>query len=114
MRISDWSSDVCSSDLVVAGKDGAERAELDLVTLIVASAAPPPSAAPEQAALLRLCTTPLSVAELPAYLSLPFSTIGRASCRERVCKHVYISGFAVSLKQKQIKNRRDHIMNSTI
>ncbi|MGW6908081.1 MULTISPECIES: DUF742 domain-containing protein [unclassified Streptomyces] len=60
---------------VVAGKDGAERAELDLVTLIVASADPPPSAAPEQAALLRLCTTPLSVAELSAYLSLPFSAM---------------------------------------
>lgn len=60
---------------MVAGKDGAERAELDLVTLIVASADPPPSAAPEQAALLRLCTTPLSVAELSAYLSLPFSAM---------------------------------------
>ncbi|KUM71243.1 DUF742 domain-containing protein [Streptomyces sp. ISL-22] len=60
---------------VVAGKDGGERAELDLVTLIVASAAPPPSAAPEQAALLRLCTTPLSVAELSAYLNLPFSAM---------------------------------------
>ncbi|WP_128427932.1 DUF742 domain-containing protein [Streptomyces cyaneus] len=60
---------------VVAGKDGAERAELDLVTLIVASADPPPSAAPEQAALLRLCTTPLSVAELSAYLNLPFSAM---------------------------------------
>ncbi|MFG2556306.1 DUF742 domain-containing protein [Streptomyces sp. NPDC048581] len=60
---------------VVAGKDGAERAELDLVTLIVASADPPPSAAPEQTALLRLCTTPLSVAELSAYLSLPFSAM---------------------------------------
>ncbi|MFE7274802.1 DUF742 domain-containing protein [Streptomyces sp. NPDC057623] len=59
---------------VVAGKDG-ERAELDLVTLIVASAEPPPSAAPEQTALLRLCTTPLSVAELSAYLNLPFSTM---------------------------------------
>ncbi|ELS52010.1 hypothetical protein STVIR_7082 [Streptomyces viridochromogenes Tue57] len=60
---------------MVAGKDGGERAELDLVTLIVASAAPPPSAAPEQAALLRLCTTPLSVAELSAYLNLPFSAM---------------------------------------
>ncbi|CAL9323030.1 DUF742 domain-containing protein [Streptomyces olindensis] len=61
---------------VVAGPDG-ERAELDLVTLIVARAAdPPPSATPEQAALLRLCAAPLSVAELSAYLSLPFSAMG--------------------------------------
>ncbi|MDQ1020854.1 DUF742 domain-containing protein [Streptomyces afghaniensis] len=61
---------------VVAGPDG-ERAELDLVTLIVARATdPPPSASPEQAALLRLCAAPLSVAELSAYLSLPFSAMG--------------------------------------
>ncbi|MEU9353798.1 DUF742 domain-containing protein [Streptomyces griseoloalbus] len=60
---------------VVAGPDG-ERADLDLVTLIVArSPDPPPSATPEQAALLRLCVAPLSVAELSAYLSLPFSVV---------------------------------------
>ncbi|MFG2513646.1 DUF742 domain-containing protein [Streptomyces sp. NPDC048584] len=60
---------------VVAGPDG-ERADLDLVTLIVAgSPDPPPSATPEQAALLRLCAAPLSVAELSAYLSLPFGVV---------------------------------------
>ncbi|MFF9810289.1 DUF742 domain-containing protein [Streptomyces coeruleorubidus] len=61
---------------VVAGPDG-ERAELDLVTLIVARVTdPPPSASPEQAAVLRLCAAPLSVAELSAYLHLPFSAMG--------------------------------------
>ncbi|MEU3946970.1 DUF742 domain-containing protein [Streptomyces sp. NPDC029526] len=60
---------------VVAGADGG-RADLDLVTLIVARAEdPPPSATPEQAAVLRLCSAPLSVAELSAYLSLPFSVV---------------------------------------
>ncbi|GAA2554294.1 MULTISPECIES: DUF742 domain-containing protein [Streptomyces] len=60
---------------VVAGADG-ERADIDLVTLIVArSPDPPPSATPEQAALLRLCVAPLSVAELSAYLNLPFSMV---------------------------------------
>lgn len=60
---------------VVAGPDG-KRANLDLVTLIVARVEdPPPSATPEQAALLRLCAAPLSVAELSAYLSLPFSVV---------------------------------------
>ncbi|MFQ6148662.1 DUF742 domain-containing protein [Streptomyces seoulensis] len=61
---------------VVAGadEDGA-RAAVDLVTLIVAHAEPPPSASPEQAALLRLCSAPLSAAELSAYLGLPFSAI---------------------------------------
>ncbi|MDF3143953.1 MULTISPECIES: DUF742 domain-containing protein [unclassified Streptomyces] len=59
---------------VVAGPDGGERdGDLDLVTLIVARADPPPSATPEQSALLRLCTAPLSVAELSAYLNLPYS-----------------------------------------
>ncbi|MFD8814227.1 DUF742 domain-containing protein [Streptomyces sp. NPDC059627] len=59
---------------VISGADGA-RAELDLVTLIVARAAAPPSVTPEQAALLRLCLAPLSVAELSAYLNLPFSAM---------------------------------------
>ncbi|MFF9407719.1 DUF742 domain-containing protein [Streptomyces anandii] len=61
---------------VVAGaaEDGA-RAALDLVTLIVARAEAPPSATPEQTAVLRLCTAPLSVAELSAYLNLPFSAM---------------------------------------
>ncbi|MBT3151899.1 DUF742 domain-containing protein [Streptomyces sp. CHD11] len=60
---------------VVTGPDG-DRADIDLVTLIVArSPDPPPSATPEQAALLRLCVAPLSVAELSAYLSLPFSVV---------------------------------------
>ncbi|WP_395576515.1 DUF742 domain-containing protein [Streptomyces sp. BK79] len=60
---------------VIGGEGGAERADIDLVTLIVARAEPPISATPEQAALLRLCVAPLSVAELSAYLSLPFSMV---------------------------------------
>lgn len=59
---------------VAEAEDGA-RAELDLVTLIVARSAPQPGASPEQTAVLRLCTAPLSVAELSAYLSLPFSAM---------------------------------------
>ncbi|MER7835836.1 DUF742 domain-containing protein [Streptomyces sp. NPDC096040] len=60
--------------LTGAVTDG-ERAPLDLVTLIVARADPPPSSPPEQSALIRLCKAPLSVAELSAYLSLPFSVV---------------------------------------
>ncbi|MET8564152.1 DUF742 domain-containing protein [Streptomyces flaveolus] len=59
----------------VAGSGDGARAELDLVTLIIARSAPPVSATPEQAAVLRLCKAPLSVAELSAYLRLPFSTM---------------------------------------
>ncbi|MGV9962474.1 DUF742 domain-containing protein [Streptomyces olivaceus] len=60
---------------VIGGEGGGERADIDLVTLIVARADPPVSATPEQAALLRLCAAPLSAAELSAYLSLPFSVV---------------------------------------
>ncbi|MFF2851432.1 DUF742 domain-containing protein [Streptomyces sp. NPDC091292] len=61
--------------VITGGPEGAERAELDLVTLIVARADPPPTAQPEQATVLRLCKSPLSVAELSAYLNLPFSVV---------------------------------------
>ncbi|MFD7437040.1 DUF742 domain-containing protein [Streptomyces sp. NPDC059861] len=61
--------------LFVIGEADGDRAELDLVTLVVARAEPKPSTSPEQAAVLRLCSAPLSVAELSAYLSLPFSVI---------------------------------------
>lgn len=58
----------------ITGTDG-DRAQLDLVTLIVARADPPSSATPEETAVLRLCAGPLSVAELSAYLKLPFSAM---------------------------------------
>ncbi|MER7973745.1 DUF742 domain-containing protein [Streptomyces sp. NPDC096080] len=59
---------------VVAGPAG-DRADLDLVTLIVANGRPSPSATPEQTTVMRLCAAPLSVAELSAYLSLPYSSV---------------------------------------
>ncbi|MEU6385327.1 DUF742 domain-containing protein [Streptomyces bauhiniae] len=59
----------------VTGLHEGGRAQLDLVTLVVARSAPPPTGAPEQAAVLRLCSSPLSVAELSAYLDLPFSAM---------------------------------------
>ncbi|MCX4992109.1 MULTISPECIES: DUF742 domain-containing protein [unclassified Streptomyces] len=62
--------------VLTGGGEGGDRAELDLVTLVVArSAEPPPAAQPEQSALLRLCKAPLSVAEISAYLNLPFSVV---------------------------------------
>jgi hypothetical protein len=61
--------------VITGGTDGAERATLDLVTLIVARADPPVAAPPEQSAVLRMCRTPLSTAEISAYLNLPFSVV---------------------------------------
>ncbi|GGZ95423.1 DUF742 domain-containing protein [Streptomyces subrutilus] len=48
---------------------------LDLVTLVVARAAARPEMQPEQAAILRLCQAPLSVAEIAAYAGLPVSAV---------------------------------------
>ncbi|MEU5901710.1 MULTISPECIES: DUF742 domain-containing protein [Streptomyces] len=59
---------------ILTGEDS-ERAPLDLVTLIVAQGEASPTAQPEHSAVLRLCTTPLSVAELSAYMALPFSVV---------------------------------------
>lgn len=55
--------------------DPAERTGLDLVTLIVARQAPQLGMQPEHASILRLCSSPLSVAEISAYLGLPVSLI---------------------------------------
>ncbi|NBM16610.1 DUF742 domain-containing protein [Streptomyces sp. GC420] len=61
--------------VITGGVDGAERASLDLVTMVVAKREPTPTHQPEQATILRLCRAPLSVAELSAYLGLPFSVV---------------------------------------
>ncbi|MET9662663.1 DUF742 domain-containing protein [Streptomyces sp. NPDC006510] len=61
--------------VITGDLDGGERAELDLVTMIVAQAQPTPTVQPEQAVILRLCQAPLSVAEISAYLGLPFSVV---------------------------------------
>ncbi len=62
--------------VITRGRSGlAERTVLDLVTLIVARSKPQPTMQPEHAAILRLCYSPLSVAEISAYLRLPMSVI---------------------------------------
>src|SRR3546814_7422971 len=86
LRISDWSSDVCSSDLSPAAALMQACVQGLLRGLPVASARP---------------FRPLPQVSLPvsAPVSVP-GQIGRASCRERVCPYVEISGGAVSLKNK--------------
>jgi hypothetical protein len=62
--------------VITQGRSGSsEGAALDLVTLIVSRSDPQPELQPEHAAILRLCQFPLSVAELSAYLGLPFSVV---------------------------------------
>src|SRR3546814_13543817 len=102
MRISDWSSDVCSSDLAEGlleqTRDASSGATvigtvevrwLDGDTLHVA--------------------TTEARAGGGAYVvgrGDDIAEIGRASCRERVCQYVSISVVAVSLKKKNSTDRR--------
>src|SRR3546814_9223698 len=108
MRISDWSSDVCSSDLIQADDGGASN-NLSLVAIasisVTAADAQPPVLAANQMTIDEGGTAVLSAAELAATDpdsdegGLLFTVggvtggqfaleIGRASCRERVCQYV--------------------------
>src|SRR3546814_11789568 len=99
MRISDWSSDVCSSDLDV-GEDPplAAHARLDAVISL-----PPPAAVPAvlvfpvlRIADPRLALDVVEPGVLDPLARGPHLQIGRASCRERVCQYVSISVVAVA------------------
>ncbi|WP_226961495.1 MULTISPECIES: DUF742 domain-containing protein [Streptomyces] len=62
--------------VVTGGRsESADAMALDLVTLVVARADPHAGQSPEHAALLRMCRYPISVAEISAYLGLPFSAV---------------------------------------
>src|SRR3546814_8193257 len=79
MRISDWSSDVCSSDLLLQLLQGGactQRAAAAVLFLLLASSPISARLNAGMSAGLRLETNPLSM------------KIGRASCRERVCQYV--------------------------
>src|SRR3546814_6664823 len=95
MRISDWSSDVCSSDLVhlsalVDGKSPARSMVLD-------PARKPATTSAGQA------TTALTLVSPQVHVRYDRAAhkIGSAPCRERVCQYVEISVGAVSLKKIQ-------------
>src|SRR3546814_16138591 len=92
MRISDWSSDVCSSDLLYVLSVGCSNRQTfshlspchDTLTLMIHS-------------LDGNCAISTAWIIPPAGRR----EIGRASCRERVCQYVSISVVAVSLKKKR-------------
>src|SRR3546814_18829985 len=107
MRISDWSSDVCSSDLTLiraSAEDESEPAKLmERVNNRLAENNPNLMFVTLIIAVLDLETGELnwtSDGHLP-----PCVKIGRASGRERGCQYVKISVVAVSLKKKKKKNK---------
>src|SRR3546814_12106716 len=104
MRISDWSSDVCSSDLhgvIEYRRHGAIEPPDRLEPEWIAAEQSNSTIILGQDAVLKLlrCIQPgiHPEAEMTRYLH----QIGRASCRERVCQYGEISVVAVSLKKKK-------------
>src|SRR3546814_12375130 len=104
MRISDWSSDVCSSDLA------------EIVRAVAPAGGPDPPGQRQAGG----DPTPLREIGLH-HRQAPFDQcrveggiahqvlageIGRASCRERVGQYVEISVVAVSIKQKNTKTTK--------
>src|SRR3546814_19178130 len=114
MRISDWSSDVCSSDLlplcrtgdvpfpfpVPARRKGAHvpgNAGFAACARSCCGLSKNVSHLQNQsmtASRIRCAATPFLLPSMPR-------SIGRWSCKERVCKDVYISVVAVPLHKKQ-------------
>src|SRR3546814_9275369 len=82
MRISDWSSDVCSSDLMALGiGQGDEVATPGFTYIATAEAAAVLGAKP-----VYVDIDPITYNLNPALIEA--AKIGRASCRERVCQYV--------------------------
>src|SRR3546814_6267892 len=99
MRISDWSSDVCSSDLehVVADEDGrrAEAAAGDQLVGIGLELRLDRRIVHRLGKRSRIEAGPtggfghhLVTADVAVLAPVEFEEIGRASCRERVCQYV--------------------------
>src|SRR3546814_13218129 len=98
MRISDWSSDVCSSDLAARALQFAHGRRFPAAQIGGLHDRHP--RARGRGAGVR---SPLSVA-VDRPRPVPPLEIGSASCRDRVCPYVLLSVFAVSLT-KQATNQ---------
>src|SRR3546814_15620466 len=114
MRISDWSSDVCSSDLQV-GEDHGSATRFAGATYRHRRAVADLHLAGDDDRVTRaqslddlhLAGAPLAERDRGPHrlaVAQPEDEIGQASCRERVCQYGSISVVAVSLKQKKTRN----------
>src|SRR3546814_11071878 len=100
MRISDWSSDVCSSDLGQLIASVLSKKIAAGATHVVLDIPVGPTAKVRSAdAAERLAATLTTVA---GRFGLK---IGRASCRGRVCQYVCDSVADLSIKKKQIRDK---------
>src|SRR3546814_20833802 len=107
MRISDWSSDVCSSDLPDAAREA-------IIRFLCRLSLPPVRRGGRRPLADRMTDeTPPEPFDEAEYRRRQRSRanlkIGRASCRERVCQYVEISVVAVSLKKKKFYKEILHI-----
>src|SRR3546814_4490387 len=99
MRISDWSSDVCSSDLKLARGDAVQAAEADIIARQGKAANDEQFARDAKAQrgadrrvvfqhLAQRLRLLVKEQRLIVGLDAERREIGRASCRERVCQYV--------------------------
>src|SRR3546814_4451769 len=87
MRISDCSSDVCSSDLV-EGLDDKTRRKVDFYTRQFVDAMAPSNFIATNPEVLRATLDSHGENLVKGLENLISDQIGRASCRERVCQYV--------------------------
>src|SRR3546814_13957666 len=109
MRISDWSSDVCSSDLA----DPGARVEVFIDDEKVGDTGADAEGrwtmrpeAPVAPGSYQLRVDKVAAGgTVEARVAFPFE-LGRASCRDRVCQYVSIPVVAVSLKKQNNSKHR--------
>lgn len=74
--------------LYMVGEKTLSGPRLDLVTLFVANHEPGRGMPPEQAAVLRMCEQPLSMAEISAHMRLPSSVLTLVLADMVTAKHL--------------------------
>src|SRR3546814_10997257 len=112
MRISDWSSDVCSSDRLgapVAVGCPVSRRLVHAISLGPRLVDGQNAKAAASATADRQLREPVVTGAHPAEVIEPtgMATIGRASCRDRVCQYWWLAGVAGQLHKKNNNNKRE-------
>src|SRR3546814_15970592 len=103
MRISDWSSDVCSSDLVIVPPLTSQYLNLTKNSSLAVVIGYPDLVSVFSGTVLNQTGQAVEVIAITMAVYLTISLkIGRASGRERVCQYVQISVVAVSFKKKKM------------